>query len=48
MSNGTLIRMDGGNPRKEDYCTYIKGFWGFKKVTDANFKDTNSPPVKNK
>jgi hypothetical protein len=48
MSNGTLIRTVGGNPEKKDYCTYIKGFWGFKKVADANFKDTKSPPVKNK
>jgi hypothetical protein len=48
MSKGTLIRTVGGNPEKKDYCTYIKGFWGFKKVADANIKDMKSPPVKNK
>ena len=48
MSNGTLIRQFGSNPEKTDYCTYIKGFWGYKKIADANFKDTKSPPLKNK
>jgi hypothetical protein len=48
MSDGTLIEELKGSKIESQDCIYKKSFLGFKKITDAQIKNTQSLPSQNK